>query len=122
MLGNDQGMLIVARMLAAFVPHYLGFMLPLALYWGSITVVRQFTVSSEASVLQATGSSIARCFAALLVLGVVFACVNLVVVGWLQPRRPTTISASVTAPSPMSGRGPSSSRRSIPTVAASRRS
>ena len=33
-LGNDQGMLIVARMLAAFVPHYLGFMLPLALYWG----------------------------------------------------------------------------------------
>ena len=84
-LGNDQGMLIVARMLAAFVPHYLGFMLPLALYWGSFTVVRQFTVSSEASVLQATGSSIARCFAALLVLGVVFACVNLVVVGWLQP-------------------------------------
>ena len=34
-LGNDQGLLIVAKALAAFIPHYLAFMLPLALYWGS---------------------------------------------------------------------------------------
>ena len=84
-LGNDQGLLIVARMLAAFVPHYLAFMLPLAIYWGSYTVVRQLTVGSEVNILQATGSSIARTFSVLLVLGVVFACLNVAVVGWLQP-------------------------------------
>ena len=84
-LGNDQGLLIVARLLGAFVPHYLAFMLPLALYWGSYTTARQLTVGSEVNILQATGSSIARTFSALIVLGVVFACLNVAVVGWLQP-------------------------------------
>jgi len=84
-LGNDQGLLIVAKALAAFIPHYLAFMLPLALYWGSYTVARQLTVGSEVSILQATGSSIARTFSVLIVLGVVFTCLNVAVVGWLQP-------------------------------------
>jgi len=84
-LGNDQGLIIVARLLAAFVPHYLAFMLPLALYWGSYTTVRQLTVSSEVNILQATGSSVGRTFRALVVLGVVFAAINVAVVGWLQP-------------------------------------
>lgn len=84
-LGNDQGLLIVARLLGAFVPHYLAFMLPLALYWGSYTTARQLTVGSEVNILQATGSSIARTFSALIVLGVIFACLNVAVVGWLQP-------------------------------------
>ena len=61
-LGNDQGLLIVARMLGAFIPHYLAFMLPLAIYWGSYTTVRQLTVRSEVNILQAAGSSIARSF------------------------------------------------------------
>lgn len=84
-LGNDQGLLIVARMLGAFVPHYLAFMLPLAIYWGSYTTVRQLTVGSEVNILQATGSSIARTFSVLIVLGVIFATINVAVVGWLQP-------------------------------------
>lgn len=84
-LGNDQGLLIVARLLGAFVPHYLAFMLPLAVYWGSYTTVRQLTVGSEVNILQATGSSIARTFSMLIVLGVIFACLNVAVVGWLQP-------------------------------------
>jgi lipopolysaccharide export system permease protein len=84
-LGNDQGMLIVARMLGAFVPHYLAFMLPLSLYWGSYLTARQLTVGSELSILQATGSSIARSFGSLVMLGVVFACISVLVVGWLQP-------------------------------------
>ncbi|MCA3562370.1 MAG: LptF/LptG family permease [Aestuariivirga sp.] len=84
-LGNDQGLLIVARLLGAFVPHYLAFTLPLSLYWGSYVTVRQLTVSSEANILQATGSSIGRTFRTLLVLGAVFACINVAVVGWLQP-------------------------------------
>ncbi|MCA3555400.1 LptF/LptG family permease [Aestuariivirga sp.] len=84
-LGNDQGMLIVARLLGAFVPHYLAFMLPLSIYWGSYVVVRQLTVNSEVNILQATGSSIGRTFRMLLVLGAVFACLNAAVVGWLQP-------------------------------------
>ena len=84
-LGNDQGLLIVARILAAFVPHYLAFMLPLAIYWGSYTVARKLTVGSEVNCLQATGSSIARTFSVLIALGVVFACIDVAVVGWLQP-------------------------------------
>lgn len=84
-LGNDQGLLIVARMLGAFVPHYLAFMLPLSLYWGSYLTARQLTVGSEVNILQATGSSIGRTFASLIVLGVVFALLNVAVVGWLQP-------------------------------------
>jgi lipopolysaccharide export system permease protein len=84
-LGNDQGLLIVARMLGAFVPHYLAYMLPLALYWASYSTVRRMTVGSEVSILQATGSSIARSFRALVVLGVVVAALNVAVVGWLQP-------------------------------------
>jgi len=84
-LGNDQGMLIVARMLGAFVPHYLAFMLPLALYWGSYLTARQLTVGSELNILQATGSSIARSFGSLIALGVIFTCISVLVVGWLQP-------------------------------------
>lgn len=84
-LGNDQGLLIVARLLGSFVPHYLAFMLPLSIYWGSYTTARQLTVGSEVNILQATGSSIARTFSILVVLGVVFACINVAVVGWLQP-------------------------------------
>ena len=48
-------------------------------------MARQLTVGSEVNILQATGSSIARIFSVLLVLGVVFACLNVAVVGWLQP-------------------------------------
>ncbi|MFO1131476.1 MAG: LptF/LptG family permease [Hyphomicrobiales bacterium] len=84
-LGNDQGLLIVARMLGAFIPHYLAFMLPLALYIGSYMAARQLTVRSEVNILQAAGSSIGRSFRALIVLGLVFACINVAVVGWLQP-------------------------------------
>ena len=60
-LGNDQGLLIVAKALAAFIPHYLAFMLPLALYWGSYTVARQITVGSEdrvASTLRGWGMNL----------------------------------------------------------------
>lgn len=84
-LGNDQGLLIVARMLGAFLPHYLAFMLPLALYWGSYTTVRQMAVGSEAVSLQATGVPIGRTFRVLLILGLAFAALNVAVVGWLQP-------------------------------------
>lgn len=84
-LGNDQGLLIVARMLGAFIPHYLAFMLPLSLYWGSYLAARQLTVGSELNILQATGSSIARSFGSLIVLGVVFSCLAVFVVGWMQP-------------------------------------
>jgi lipopolysaccharide export system permease protein len=84
-LGNDQGLLIVARMLGAFIPHYLAFMLPLALYIGTYMTARQLTVRSEVNILQAAGSSIGRSFRSLIMLGLVFACINVAVVGWLQP-------------------------------------
>ncbi|MFM8747283.1 MAG: LptF/LptG family permease [Aestuariivirga sp.] len=84
-IGNEDGLTIVARLLAAFVPHYLSFMLPFALYFGSYMAARQLSLYSEVAILQATGTSIARVFASLLVLGVVFTILNTLVVGWFEP-------------------------------------
>lgn len=84
-IGNEDGLAIVARLLAAFVPHYLTFMLPFALYLGSYMAARQLSIYSEVAIFQATGTSIARIFRSLVLLGVVFAILNTLVVGWFEP-------------------------------------
>lgn len=84
-IGHEDGLSIVARLLAAFVPHYLTFMLPFAVYLGSYMAARQLSLYSEVAILQATGTSVARVFSSLIVLGVVFAVFNTLVVGWFEP-------------------------------------
>lgn len=84
-IGNEDGFAIVARLLAAFLPHYLTFMLPFAVYLGSYMAARQLSLYSEVAILQATGTSIARIFSSLIVLGILFAFLNTLVVGWFEP-------------------------------------
>jgi lipopolysaccharide export system permease protein len=84
-VGNEDGFAIIARLLAAFLPHYLTFMLPFAVYLGSYMAARQLSMYSEVAILQATGTSIARIFSSLIVLGVLFAILNTLVVGWFEP-------------------------------------
>lgn len=84
-IGSDNGFPDVAKLLASFVPHYLAFMLPLAIYWGCYSVVRGLSVNSELAILQASGISLKRIFAPLIALGIVVTSINLFVVGWLEP-------------------------------------
>ena len=84
-IGSDRGYLLVGRLLASFVPHYLSFMLPLAVYWGCYSAVRGLATNSELAILQATGTSLQRIFMPLIILGLGVTCINLAVVGWLQP-------------------------------------
>lgn len=84
-IGSDNGFPDVVKLLASFVPHYLAFMLPLAIYWGCYAVVRALSVNSELAILQASGISLKRIFAPLIALGIIVTCINLVVVGWLEP-------------------------------------
>lgn len=84
-VGSNNGMAVVVRLLASFVPHYLAFMLPLGIYLGSYSVVRTLAVNSELAILQASGISLKRVFAPLIALGICFTLINLAVVGWLEP-------------------------------------
>lgn len=84
-VGADQAFVLVAQLLGAFMPHYLAFMLPFAVYWATYMTVRDLTLSSELAVLQAAGVSLFRAFMPLVVLGLILTCVNIIVVGWLEP-------------------------------------
>ena len=84
-IGSKNGLSVSVKLLASFVPHYLAFMLPLALYLASYSVVRSLAVNSELAILQASGISLARIFAPLAVLGIGMTLVNLLIVGWLEP-------------------------------------
>lgn len=76
---------VLVQLTVLFVPHYLGFMLPLALYWGSYTVVRRLSLNSELTALLAGGVSLARFTRPMMLLGVLVTLINVVVLGWLEP-------------------------------------
>lgn len=84
-VGSDNGLQVVMKLLASFVPHYLAFMLPLGIYLASYSVVRSLATNSELAILQASGISLKRVFAPLIGLGILVTLINLVVVGWLEP-------------------------------------
>jgi len=84
-IGSNNGLQVVMKLLASFVPHYLAFMLPLGIYLACYSVVRSLAINSELAILQASGISLTRVFAPLIALGVCATIVNLVVVGWLEP-------------------------------------
>jgi len=84
-LGSNDGISVIARLLASFVPHYLAFMLPFATYWGCYSLIRGMAVNYELAMLQASGISLRRIVAPLIVLGICVTGINLAVVGWLEP-------------------------------------
>jgi lipopolysaccharide export system permease protein len=75
----------LATLTALFIPHYLGFMLPFALFWGSYVVVRRLSLNSELQPLFAGGMSFFRFNMPLLLLGVVVTLINFGILGWFEP-------------------------------------
>ena len=80
-----QEFLKLATLTALFIPHYLGFMLPFALFWGSYVVVRRLSLNSELQPLFASGMSFIRFNMPLLFLGVLVTLINLGMLGWFEP-------------------------------------
>jgi lipopolysaccharide export system permease protein len=75
----------LATLTVLFIPHYLGFMLPFALFWGSYVVVRRLSLNSELQPLFASGMSFFRFNMPLLLLGVVVTLINFGLLGWFEP-------------------------------------
>jgi lipopolysaccharide export system permease protein len=75
----------LATLTALFIPHYLGFMLPFALFWGSYVVARRLSLNSELLPLFASGMSFMRFNLPLLLLGVLVTLINFGMLGWFEP-------------------------------------
>jgi lipopolysaccharide export system permease protein len=85
--GSDlaQALILVVRLTVLFIPHYLGFMLPFSLFWGTYVVVRRLSLNFELVSLFANRMSLARFILPLFILGVGVTGVNAGVLGWLEP-------------------------------------
>lgn len=85
--GSDiaQALILVFRLTLLFIPHYLGFMLPLSLFLGTYVVVRRLSLNSELVALFANGMSFTRFILPLFILGVLVTGVNAFVLGWVEP-------------------------------------
>ena len=85
--GSDiaQALILVIRLTLLFIPHYLGFMLPFSLFWGTYVVVRRLSLNFELVSLFAHRMSLTRFILPLFMLGVVVTGVNAGVLGWLEP-------------------------------------
>ena len=85
--GSDiaQALMLVIQLTVLFIPHYLGFMLPFSLFWGTYVVVRRLSLNFELVSLFANGMSFTRFLLPLFMLGVVVTGVNAGVLGWLEP-------------------------------------
>ncbi|MFT3671394.1 LptF/LptG family permease [Aestuariivirga sp.] len=76
---------LVMKLTVLFVPHYLGFMLPLSLFWASYTVVRRLSLNAELTTLLASGVSLTRFTLPLLLMGVIVTVGNAGILGWAEP-------------------------------------
>ena len=85
--GSDlaQALILVVRLTVLFIPHYLGFMLPFALFWGTYVVVRRLSLNFELVSLFANRMSLARFILPLFILGIFVTGLNAGVLGWLEP-------------------------------------
>lgn len=76
---------VVFRMLATLLPHYLGLALPIGMFLGILLAFRKLSLGSELDAIQASGISLARLARPLFILSAVFAAVNVVLMGYIQP-------------------------------------
>jgi lipopolysaccharide export system permease protein len=85
--GSDiaQALLLVIKLTLLFIPHYLGFMLPFSLFWGTYVVVRRLSLNFELISLFANRMSLTRFILPLFMLGVFVTAINGFVLGWLEP-------------------------------------
>src|ERR1700760_3350476 len=77
---------VVWRMLANLLPEYLGLGIPIGLMLGILLAFRRLATSSELDVLRAVGLSYTRLLKVPYIFTVVLVCVNLAIVGFIQPQ------------------------------------
>lgn len=86
LLVNQGGpILLVLKLLANLVPHYLGLALPLALFLGITLSATRLSVDSELDALQSAGVGLTRLLRPMLWLTLVMTLVMVLLIGWLQP-------------------------------------
>lgn len=86
MLVNQGGpIVLVLKLLANLVPHYLGIALPLALFLGVMVAATRLSADGELDGLQSSGISLNRLLWPLLGLSFVLSLAMLATTGWLQP-------------------------------------
>ena len=86
MLVNQGGpIVLVLKLLANLVPHYLGVALPLALFLGVMVAATRLSADGELDGLQGAGISLNRLLWPLLGLSFVLSLAMLAITGWLQP-------------------------------------
>ncbi|MGE0422121.1 MAG: LptF/LptG family permease [Reyranellaceae bacterium] len=86
MLVNQGGpIVLVLKLLANLVPHYLGVALPLALFLGVMVAATRLSADGELDGLQGAGISLNRLLWPLLGLSFVLMLAMLAITGWLQP-------------------------------------
>jgi lipopolysaccharide export system permease protein len=86
LLVNQGGpILLVLKLLANLVPHYLGLALPLALFLGITLSATRLSVDSELDALQSAGVGLTRLLRPVLWLTLMMTLVMVLLVGWLQP-------------------------------------
>jgi lipopolysaccharide export system permease protein len=77
--------LFVLRMLANLIPHYLGLALPIAFFIGILMAISRLSADSELDAMNATGVSLYRLLAPVMVIAVILVGCGSVIFGFLQP-------------------------------------
>jgi lipopolysaccharide export system permease protein len=85
MVSQGGPLLLVLKLLANLIPHYLGLALPLALFLGITLCATRLSVDSELDALQSAGVGLTRLLMPMVALTVAVFLVMLLLVGWLQP-------------------------------------
>ncbi|HEX2888388.1 LPS export ABC transporter permease LptF [Vineibacter terrae] len=85
MVNQGSPVLLVLKLLANLVPHYLGLALPLALFLGITLSATRLSVDSELDALQSAGVGLTRLLRPVVWLTLVLTAVMVLLVGWLQP-------------------------------------
>jgi lipopolysaccharide export system permease protein len=86
MLVNQGGpIVLVLKLLANLVPHYLGVALPLALFLGVMIAATRLSADGELDGLQSAGISLNRLLWPLLSLSTILTLCMFATTGWLQP-------------------------------------
>jgi lipopolysaccharide export system permease protein len=76
---------VVWRMLGNLIPQYLGLGIPIGLFLGVLLAFRRLALSSELDALIATGVSYTRLLRVPMLYALVFAAINIGLVGFMQP-------------------------------------
>lgn len=85
MVSQGGPLLLVLKLLANLIPHYLGVALPLALFLGITLSATRLSLDSELDALQSAGVGLTRLLMPMVALTVAVTLVMLLLVGWLQP-------------------------------------